>query len=78
MTPAKYEYDLLGLTHTFVTAEIPLMKNFLKVALVTHHHWYSVVWASLCNSADPDKKVHGANMGPTWALSAPDGPMLAP
>ena len=25
----------------------------------------------------PDSKVHGANMGPTWALSAPDGPMLA-
>ena len=22
----------------------------------------------------PDSKVHGDNMGPTWALSAPDGP----
>ena len=22
----------------------------------------------------PDSKVHGANMGPTWDLSAPDGP----
>ena len=22
----------------------------------------------------PDSKVYGANMGPTWALSAPDGP----
>ena len=21
-----------------------------------------------------DNKVHGANMGPTWVLSAPDGP----
>ena len=21
----------------------------------------------------PDSKVHGANMGPTWVLSAPDG-----
>ena len=27
---------------------------------------------------NPDNKVHGANMGPTWVLSAPDGPMLAP
>ena len=27
---------------------------------------------------DPDSKVHGAKMGPTWVLSAPDGPMLAP
>ena len=26
----------------------------------------------------PDSKVHGANMGPTWVLSASDGPMLAP
>ena len=24
--------------------------------------------------AIPDSKVHGANMGPTWVLSAPDGP----
>ena len=22
----------------------------------------------------PESKVHGANMGPTWVLSAPDGP----
>ena len=28
--------------------------------------------------AFPDNKFYGANMGPTWALSAPDGPMLAP
>ena len=26
----------------------------------------------------PDSKVHGANMGPTWVLSAPDGPHLGP
>ena len=25
-----------------------------------------------------DSKVHGANMGPTWVLSAQMGPMLAP
>ena len=24
----------------------------------------------------PDSKVHGANMGPTWVLSAPDGPYV--
>ena len=28
-----------------------------------------------CN--DPDSKPHGANMGPTWVLSAPDGPHVA-
>ena len=26
----------------------------------------------------PDSKVHGANMGPTWVLSAPDGPHIGP
>ena len=30
------------------------------------------------DSIIPDSKVHGANKGPTWVLSAPDGPMLAP
>ena len=26
----------------------------------------------------PDKKFHGANMGPTWGRQDPGGPMLAP
>ena len=26
----------------------------------------------------PDNNFHGANMGPTWALSAPDGPHVGP
>ena len=26
----------------------------------------------------PDSKVHGANMGPTWVLSAPAGPHVGP
>ena len=26
----------------------------------------------------PDSKVHGANMGPTWVLLAPDGPHVGP
>ena len=28
--------------------------------------------------SDPDNKVHGASMGPTWVLSAPDGPHVGP
>ena len=27
---------------------------------------------------DPDRKVHGAHMGPTWVLSASDGPHVGP
>ena len=30
------------------------------------------------DSTVPDSKVHGANMGPTWVLSAPDGPHIVP
>ena len=26
----------------------------------------------------PDSKIHGPNMGPTWVLSAPDGPHVGP
>ena len=26
----------------------------------------------------PGSEVHGANMGPTWVLSAPDGPHVGP
>ena len=26
----------------------------------------------------PDSKIHGANTGPTWALSAPGGPRVVP
>ena len=28
--------------------------------------------------SNSDSKVHGANMGPTWVLSAPDGPHVGP
>ena len=30
------------------------------------------------NHRYPDSKVHGANMGSTWVLSAPDGPHFGP
>ena len=36
----------------------------------------STPYAGLANI--PDNKVHGANMGPTWVLSAPDGPHVGP
>ena len=31
-----------------------------------------------CYPTRPDNKLHGANMGPTWVLSAPDGPHVGP
>ena len=32
----------------------------------------------LASLAFPDSKVHGANMAPTWVLSAPYGPHVGP
>ena len=34
----------------------------------------SVQW----HPSNMNSKVHGANMGPTWVLSAPDGPHVGP
>ena len=33
----------------------------------------AILFWSLCFDTVPDDKVHGANIGPTWVLSAPDG-----
>ena len=39
----------------------------------------SVIIALFCPGRyDPDNKFHGANMGPIWVLSAPDGPHVGP
>ena len=32
----------------------------------------------MCSGNVPDITVHGANMGPNWVLSAPDGPPISP
>ena len=49
-------------------------------------HWkfwmFSVQQNIISNSwrlqHNPDSKVHGANMDPTWVLSAPSGPHVGP
>ena len=35
-------------------------------------------WSVEKCSMNPDSKIHGANMGPTWVLSGPDGPHAVP
>ena len=39
---------------------------------------YLVIQDTRSSAAIPDSKVHGANMGPTWVLLAPDGPHVGP
>ena len=46
----------------------------------------TIVWSRTANRITmltkfqmyPESKVHGANMGPIWVLSAPDGPHVGP
>ena len=70
-------------THLGITLQIPELFWFIcsktSQHLNTFHKSRCVVprldiW---CN-VYPDSKVHGANMGPTWVLSAPDGPHVGP
>ena len=39
-------------------------------------HLLDLIWLLLKRT--PDSKIHGANMGPTWVLPAPDGPHVGP
>ena len=54
------------------------------VIVVIWRYWWGCKFAngdgtiSRVLGDDPESTVHGANMGPTWVLSAPMGPMLAP
>ena len=50
---------------------------FDQVLLLNRCH---IVWTNLMPRSWilSDSKVHGANMGPTWVLSVPDGPNVGP
>ena len=40
--------------------------------------FYIAIQCSIYSVPFPDSKVHKANIGPTWVLSAPDGPNVGP
>ena len=41
-------------------------------------HFVSILMVIMMTQSTPDIKVHGTNMGPTWVLSAPNGPHVDP
>ena len=45
---------------------------------MAYQHWPSaaIVFSTATNF--PDRKVHGANMGPTWGPQDPGGPNVGP
>ena len=57
-------------------------KYLHTMAKLVYHQLHIFVeyqrWMSAQKDYDPDSKVHGANMGPTWVLSAPGGPHVGP
>ena len=47
--------------------------------MITYNIWITYIYNSyVITFTIPDSKVHGANMGPTWVLSAPDGSHVDP
>ena len=54
----------------------PYLCTYIRIrTLKIHTPKLGFVWIF---QSIPDSRVHGANMGPIWVLSAPGGPMLAP
>ena len=67
-TDCLQKYQIRMLPHTQKhTVVWELIRNSNKENIKFPYYWFLVVEI-------PDSKVHGANMGPTWVLSAPDGP----
>ena len=56
---------------TWANADSDLCRH---MASLGHSEWIAL----LIFHTFPDSKVPGANMGPTWVLSAPDGPHVGP
>ena len=46
--------------------------------IYTVYLWHAKRDCKISFSNFPDSKAHGANIGPTWVLSAPDGPHVGP
>ena len=67
---------LLNCTPYLVSYKIKIIEKLTK-AIMSVLPLIFTLWHSSKNHV-PDSKVHGANMGPTWVLSAPDGPHVGP
>ena len=68
---------LKELSHCMINSwfiKVVYQSIYFQVSLPVLGHLYDC----LCSSEDLDNKVHGANMGPTWVLLAPDGPHVGP
>ena len=68
------------------TSKLPLTisrysQEYSVFKFYVHRYYVLSIHPSICAiilCTAPDSKVHGANMWPTWVLSAPDGPHAGP
>ena len=87
-------FELLALTyqslihrtkHLYTLLMYDINKKVITLFFYGIHISYLFGWAFrfsrdyfVTSRGYPDSKVHGAKMGPTWVLSAPDGPHVGP
>ena len=71
--------------HYWLFLKISLAREYLgKNLSKSRKNGQTIKKSSLCmywtmsSEVNPDSKVHGANMGPNWVLSAPDRPHVGP
>ena len=80
---AKFQANenLQNLIHAFVTRK-PRYISSRNLGKCLYNRACNEVWQlwaiEFGHKLYPDSKVHGANMGPIWVLSAPDGPQVVP
>ena len=67
----------LILTLTYIITSCLPVRQKGGTRRVIPRNWLAVYTQRYC-FAIPDSKVHRANMGPTWVLSAPDGSHVGP
>ena len=73
----KFRYYVWSLTMHMVPSSFAWISLTLErtVSFCETKQWY--MWFRIVRCI-PDSKFHGDNMGPTWVLSAPEGPHVGP
>ena len=73
---------LAGWQFCYINNRLVIMTSAHPWSIMKIDDWSVLIMekadAVLSEIGDPDSKVHGANIGPTWVLSAPDGPHVGP
>ena len=67
----KVGFDFLNMAYSWDLSSLHMRNKCLP-----HGKYYKGIAIEYISI--PDSNVHGANMGPTWVLSAPDGPHIGP